>query len=165
MKQTATLLAASLLLAFALSACGGGDTQMNPDDQTGSGITGGQTAPGDDQNGSAVTGGGQNGAGNGNAANNGTAGSGTGGTTGGVTGGADSGTAGGGTGSANSGSLGQDAKDALDDAGDALTEGGNAVGQSFRGASFDQMVRNGRVHDRDGDLKDRENSTTPGTSF
>ena len=32
----------------------------------------------------------------------------------------------------------------------------------FRGASFDQMVRNGLVHDRDGDLRDHENAVTPG---
>lgn len=32
----------------------------------------------------------------------------------------------------------------------------------FRGANFDQMVRNGLVHDRDGDLRDHENAVTPG---
>ena len=31
------------------------------------------------------------------------------------------------------------------------------------GASMDRMLRNGRVHDRDGDLLDGENSVTPGT--
>ena len=31
------------------------------------------------------------------------------------------------------------------------------------GASIDRMLRNGRVHDRDGDLLDGENSVTPGT--
>ena len=30
------------------------------------------------------------------------------------------------------------------------------------GASMDRMLRNGRVHDRDGDLLDGENSGTPG---
>ena len=30
------------------------------------------------------------------------------------------------------------------------------------GASMDRMLRNGRVHDRDGDLLDGENSVTPG---
>ena len=30
------------------------------------------------------------------------------------------------------------------------------------GASTDRMLRNGRVHDRDGDLLDGENSVTPG---
>lgn len=28
---------------------------------------------------------------------------------------------------------------------------------------MDRMLRNGRVHDRDGDLLDGENSVTPGT--
>ena len=163
MYHTVPLLAAPLLLGCALTAWGGGDTQTNPDNQNGTGLTGDQTVPGDDQNGSAVTGGGQNGANSGNAANNGTAGSGT---TGGMTNsGANNGVNNGNHSANGDSTLGQDVKDALDDAGDALTDGGKAVGQSFRGAGFDQMVRNGRVHDKDGDLKDRENSTTPGTSF
>ncbi|MEG1594414.1 MAG: hypothetical protein RR350_08360 [Oscillibacter sp.] len=33
------------------------------------------------------------------------------------------------------------------------------------GASYGQMLRNGRVHDRDGYLGDRENAHTPGSTF
>lgn len=32
-------------------------------------------------------------------------------------------------------------------------------------ATYDQMVRNARVHDADGDLSDHENSVTPGTLY
>ena len=37
------------------------------------------------------------------------------------------------------------------------------IGRDLPGASTDRMLRNGRVHDRDGDLLDGENSVTPGT--
>lgn len=42
--------------------------------------------------------------------------------------------------------------DTSDDSEDTLTGG----------VSIDQMLRNARVHDRDGDLLDRENAMTPG---
>lgn len=32
----------------------------------------------------------------------------------------------------------------------------------LKGASYEQMLRNARVHDTDGDLTDRENTVTPG---
>lgn len=151
MKSIITLLAASLLLVFTLAACGGGDTQTGANDQNNSGVAGGTN---EDVNGGSqinpngsqgVTGSGQNGT-NG-VQNNGT------------------GNKAGGSSNGNDGSLANDAKDALDGVGDALTDGGNAVRQSFQGRSFDQMVRNARVHDKDGDLKDNENSAAPGSTF
>ena len=33
------------------------------------------------------------------------------------------------------------------------------------GASYDQMLRNAKVHDNDGDLRDHENAVTPGSSY
>ena len=39
----------------------------------------------------------------------------------------------------------------------------NGPAGDLPGASTDRMLRNGRVHDRDGDLLDGENSVTPGT--
>ena len=38
----------------------------------------------------------------------------------------------------------------------------NEPAGDLTGASMDRMLRNGRVHDRDGDLLDGENSVTPG---
>lgn len=45
--------------------------------------------------------------------------------------------------------------------------GENAVQQStvIHGATYGQMLRNARVHDRDGFLLDGENAVTPGTTF
>ncbi|MCI2056321.1 MAG: hypothetical protein LKJ86_04150 [Oscillibacter sp.] len=34
-----------------------------------------------------------------------------------------------------------------------------------RGATYEQMLRNGYVHDTDGDLTDHENAVTPGTVY
>ena len=64
-------------------------------------------------------------------------------------------------------SLMDDTKDVLDDigddvekAGDALT-GDNATKQSQTGGvTYEQMLRNARVHDQDGFLNDHENSTS-----
>nr|WP_326185074.1 hypothetical protein [uncultured Oscillibacter sp.] len=74
----------------------------------------------------------------------------------------------------NGGSLAEDAgnavTDGIDDVGDALT-GDNAQNgtanktRSTGGATYGQMLRNGRVHDRDGDLTDGENSVTRGAMF
>ena len=45
----------------------------------------------------------------------------------------------------------------------AQTSRTSAAGESlFRVASFDQMIRNAKVHDEDGNLTDLENSITPG---
>lgn len=42
----------------------------------------------------------------------------------------------------------------------------SAVPQSsIRGATYGQMLRNARVHDRDGNLHDGENAVTPGTRY
>ena len=137
MKRSLTLLLASLMLVFALTACGGNDKQQ---DNT--------------QNGSAVTG-----SDNANESQNG-----------GETGG--SGSTGDDT---NGGSLAEDAgdavtdgiddvKDGIDEAGDILT-GDNAQSGTTNqtrnttgGVTYGQMLRNSRVHDRDGDLTDGENS-------
>ncbi len=76
-------------------------------------------------------------------------------------------------GSSGSGSSGSGASGS----GDALTRGArdavrgteNAVsdvtGGLLRGASYEQMLRNARVHDTDGDLYDYENAMTPGTRY
>lgn len=138
MKKTLTFFAAALVLAFALTACGSG-AQTNPDQPAGSGAAGSETVPGGQTNGAP-------GVPEDNAAK-------------------DGGTVDNNGGTRHDGGLIDDAKDALDDAGDALTDGGNAVRQNFRSASFDQMLRNAQVHDKDGDLKDNENSVTPGAAF
>lgn len=147
MKRSLTLLLASLLLVFSLTACGGNDKQQDTN-----------------QNGGAVTDSG-NASGNGGAANDRTDNNGT-------------GSNGNGNG-AGTGSLAQDAgnavtdgiddvKDGIDDVGDALTgnSGQNGTASKTRnttgGVSYGQMLRNGRVHDRDGDLTDGENSVTRG---
>ena len=56
-----------------------------------------------------------------------------------------------------------DARDALTGAGDLVEDAmdGSAVRQN-QGVDYRQMVRNGQIHDRDGDLTDMENSVTPG---
>ena len=77
----------------------------------------------------------------------------------------------------------EDVKDALtdgkDNTQDALTEDGTANRNEtqngtadtrqiqedealFKGASYEQMLRNAQVHDTDGDLNDNENAVTPG---
>ena len=47
--------------------------------------------------------------------------------------------------------------DAVDDVGDAVT--GNDMHEITGGVSYEQMLRNGRIHDRDGNLKDGENAS------
>lgn len=169
MKHTWTLLLASLLLVFTLTACGGGDTQTNTPPA-------GDAANGNEATGGAIGGG----ATNGNGANGDTAGSGmtngddVNGTTagnGGVT--DDNGTV---NGNANENVNGNGGDSLLDDAGNALNDagraldgavGGRAVQQNQtgrQGASYGQMLRNARVHDQDGDLTDFENSVTPGSA-
>lgn len=154
MKRSLTLLLASLFLVCVLTACGG-EKEQNGDqndstttdtnnagssDNTGggseNGTTNGETGTAGGENGSPITGG---------ASNNGTA---------------DNGTVGTGD------DLLDDAEDALDDAGDALTGNDGAAGRARAGgASYQQMLRNAQVHDRDGYLNDRENSVTPGAAL
>lgn len=149
MKSFLTLLAASVLLVFTLSACGGGDKQTGANDQdhnngtNSDNVTGGQDGGiiGDRPSNASGTQGGTDG----------TMPEGNGGTN------RDDGRTDG-------SGLMEDAKDALDDVGDALTGDGHTVRQSVR-STYDQMLRNAHVHDKDGDLTDRENSTTPGSTF
>ena len=63
------------------------------------------------------------------------------------------------------GDLADDARDALTGAGDLVEDAmdGGAVRQN-QGVDYKQLVRNGQVHDRDGDLTDMENSVTPGST-
>ena len=55
------------------------------------------------------------------------------------------------------------------DTGNAIRNTGEAVertsGQMIRGATYEEMLRNGRVHDADGNLYDYENAMTPGTRY
>jgi len=46
---------------------------------------------------------------------------------------------------------------AVEDAGNALT--GNGTNDTTGGVTYEEMLRNGRVHDRDGDLTDGENAS------
>lgn len=55
-----------------------------------------------------------------------------------------------------------DLEDGMNDLGDDLERGVDDLTDS--GASYDQMVRNGSVHDTDGDLTDGENAHTPGAA-
>lgn len=87
-----------------------------------------------------------------------------------------------------------DTKDAIEDAGDDIRDGAEDAGDDLRdeaekhrdeaekdnaaashgseagdargrsGSTLDQMVRNARVHDTDGFLKDGENAVTPGAA-
>lgn len=173
MKHTWTLLLAVLLLAFSLTACGGGDKQTN--DQNNGNVTDNGTGNNAGHDGAAngditddgITNGG---AANGNTGSNTDTGNGS-----AVVGGADDHNTSNGNGSSdantnnnNGNSLIDDAEDALDDAGRALdgTLGGSAVKQSqgWHGTGFHQMLRNAQVHDTDGDLTDMENSVTPGST-
>ncbi|WP_295583579.1 hypothetical protein [uncultured Oscillibacter sp.] len=143
MRRSFTLLLASLLLVFTLTACGRDDKQ--------DGTAGNQPATEDAGNnagdGLLENGPADNGpADNGPADNGGTLGGDVGDT---VTNGMD------------------DVEDGLRDAGDALTGNGtvNKTRSPAPGVSYEQMLRNARVHDRDGDLTDHENAVTPGAAY
>ena len=65
--------------------------------------------------------------------------------------------------------LEKDAKDAVDDVKDAVDGAARSTEPKedeslFRAASYEQMVRNAKVHDTDGILTDGENSLTPGVA-
>lgn len=151
MKFRTLLLA--LLLTLSLTACGGGGKQTNDENN---GVTSGETGSGTDADA------GINNNGNGTAGSNNDSGTSGSSDANGITGSND----------VNGGTVAGD----IDGNGDSLMDpnsgvnsqnSGNAVPQSHGGwkpASFDQMVRNGRVHDRDGVLTDFENSVTPGSS-
>ena len=142
MKRTLMLFMATALLVFSLASCGCSAQQAGTQSETGS------------QNGSTVTGGdngnsnGQSNAGNGTANGQSNTGNGT-------------------EQSPNSpmhdsdGNVIDETIDditgAVENAGDALT--GNDTHNTTGGVSYEQMLRNGRVHDRDGDLKDGENAS------
>lgn len=148
LRSRLTLLLTALLLALALTACGGDRNRNNETGggQNGSAATGDQNGvSGGDGHDSAITGSGQNRNGN-DAAGGQTGTAGTDGRTGSV-----------------GDDLVNDARDALTGAGDMVKDAvdGSAVRQS-QGVDYGQMVRNGQVHDRDGDLTDLENSVTPG---
>lgn len=158
MRRSSALFLASLMLIFTLAACGSKD---EPSTGTGDNASGGVT----DNSGSEA----------GGSQNDPIAGGGAGSQNNGVQ---DDGTAG--SGSAGDGlrddldDIGDDIRDDMDQAGDNIRDGiddmtgGTASGISANGrrhlgASFGQMVRNARVHDKDGDLTDHENAVTPGS--
>ena len=58
--------------------------------------------------------------------------------------------------------LGNDLENGMNDLGNDLKDGMSDLENS--GASYDQMVRNGSVHDTDGILTDGENAHTPGAA-
>ena len=51
-----------------------------------------------------------------------------------------------------------------DDAAGSHDSEADSAGKNRSGSSLDQMVRNARVHDTDGFLKDGENAVTPGAA-
>ncbi len=154
MKFRTFLLA--LLLTLSLTACGGGGKQTNDENN---GVTSGET--GSDSSGNNTSDSAMGGSSDMDSDNGGKG-----------TAGSDNNNRTSGSSDANGGTVAGD----IDGKGDSLLDpssgansqdGGNAVPQSHGGwkpASFDQMVRNGKVHDRDGILTDFENSVTPGSS-
>lgn len=160
MRRSLALFLSSLMLVFALTACGGSDQPSNgagdndnAGTENGTGTTGGS---GEDANAGGITGGenGTNGTNGSNGSND------TNGTNGSI--------------QDDMGQIGDDIRDDMQQAGDNIQNGmddltgGNpsgisANGQPRLGASFSQMVRNARVHDKDGDLTDHENAVTPGS--
>ena len=154
MKFRTFLLA--LLLTLSLTACGGGGKQTNDENN---GVTSGET--GSDSSGNNTSDSAMGGSSDMDSDNGGKG-----------TAGSDNNNRTSGSSDANGGTVAGD----IDGKGDSLLDpssgansqdGGNAVPQSHGGwkpASFDQMVRNGKVHDKDGILTDCENSVTPGSS-
>jgi hypothetical protein len=68
------------------------------------------------------------------------------------------------------GDMGDAVTDGAEDAGQAVTNGVDDAEDTLErttrsatgGTSYEQMLRNARVHDQDGDLLDGENAMTPG---
>ncbi|MBE6995406.1 MAG: hypothetical protein E7429_01540 [Ruminococcaceae bacterium] len=137
MKRTLMLFMATALLVFSLASCGcsaqQAGTQSGTDTQNGSAVTGNDTG----SNSSSGSANGQTNTGNGTAQ------------------------------TPNDPMLDSDGNvidetidditGAVDNAGDALT--GNDAHNTTGGVSYEQMLRNGRVRDRDGDLTDGENAS------
>lgn len=139
MSKSLMLILTMAMLVWSLTACGCTAKQAGEQDQTSNNGQSDSAIIDDNGSGdSAANGGGAGNGESGSAANGGGAGSG------------ESGSAanGGGIGSGESGSAGTGT-------GNALT-GNSATG----GVSYEQMLRNARVHDRDGDLTDHENSVS-----
>jgi len=153
-KMTAMMLTAAMI--GSLTACGGGGKQTNDENN---GVTSGET--GSDSSGNNTSDSAMGGSSDMDSDNGGKG-----------TAGSDNNNRTSGSSDANGGTVAGD----IDGKGDSLLDpssgansqdGGNAVPQSHGGwkpASFDQMVRNGKVHDKDGILTDFENSVTPGSS-
>lgn len=145
-----TLLLVSALMLFSLAACGC-SAKDKGNAGTNNTVTGSETV----ENGSADTG-------KGNAANSN--GSVIDGSTNGNVNDTHNGTAN------NGNSLVDDAQNAvnegIDDVQNALDgNNGTAKNSSAGGVSFRKMLENGRVHDKDGDLTDGENSVSSGRLF
>ena len=151
MKRSLTLLLASLLLVFTLTACGRGNQQ--------------DTANQNGQNNGAVT---ENGANDNNGAilDNGPA--------------DQNGANGNNNGNSLAGDVEDTVRDGvnevgrgIEDVGDAITgndvnrtEGTtNQTGSTLGGATYEQMLRNARVRDTDGILTDYENTVTSGRTY
>lgn len=129
MRRSLALLFTSLLLVFALTACGG--------DKRNDGVNDGVN----------------NATGNNGVTDNGVLDNGTAGNN--ATNGLNNGT---GQGTLDSGVPGDPVL------GDGVADGANPQ-SAVRGATYGQMLRNGRVHDTDGFLNDYENAVTPGTIY
>jgi len=165
-----TLLLATALLVFGLTACG---CSSKDSGNNGSAVVGGETAGTQSDSASPNTGtsNGESGSGTGSSTN----GENNSGTSGSANSGSGSGTGGSmndGSGTSGSGSSGADSGNSLlDDAQDAVDQGINNARNALDGTtgttrnraggvSFQKMLENGRVHDRDGDLTDGENSVS-----
>ena len=136
MKKGLTFFMAALMLVFSLTACGGNDKQQDP--QNDSAIVDDDTASNSDN--------GSNTDSNSNSGNN------------------SSNMPGNNSGNGNAAS-GDNSEQDTNSGGldDALT--GDSATNNTGGVTYEQMLRNARVHDRDGDLTDHENAATPGTTF
>jgi len=146
MKKGLTFLLVALMLVFSLTACGGNDKQQ--ENQNDSAVVGGDTANNSD-NGS-DTGSGSTSGNNGNSGNN----------SGSMAGNDSNSSNGSNSGSGNNSSTDNNSGGLND----ALTDD-SSIGNTTGGVTYEQMLRNARVHDRDGDLTDHENAATPGTTF
>ena len=141
MSKSLMLILTMAMLVWSLTACGCTAKQAGEQEQT---SNNGQSdsAIVDDNNSGGSGGGAANSGESGSAANGSGAGN------------DQNGSAGNGVGDAITNGI-DDMTGAVENAGDALT-GNSATG----GVSYEQMLRNARVHDRDGDLTDHENSVS-----
>ncbi|MDD3347693.1 hypothetical protein [Oscillibacter sp.] len=144
MKRSSTLFLASVLLVFTLTACGRKQPVTNPaqdnvpttEDSIGNGTTGNGTTGNNALDGTT------------NYPENGTNGS-------------------------LAGDVGNAVTNGIDDVEDAVTGENlpgenrttNRTGTTTGGVTYEQMLRNARVHDTDGYLRDHENAVTPGSIY